>query len=1066
MKTIRKLFLIGVGVIWLFSQSIPVIHAQTGLATSSNYTGEVRFEHLTVEDGLPNSTVLSVLQDQQGFMWFATADGVARYDGYSFTTFRHDTTNNNSLSNNNTFALLESKDGLIWIGTDPGGLNVYNPETGQFKLYTHDKNDPTSLVDDSIWSLMEANDGSIWVGTRGGLSHLDRDSGIFKNYMVNADNPHALSGAVIYRIYQDHSGVVWAATRSGINRYNPASDDFTVFKNNPDDPTSISHSNVWAMLEDKEGNFWVGTRGGGLNLFDRSTGKFKAYKNDVNDPASLSSNNIWNIFEDSTGNLWVTTENGGINLFDKQNGSFTRFMNNPNDPGTISNNDIYWMTEDRSGVLWITSRYGGVNKLFPALSRFNLFRNVPGNANSLNSNSVYSVLSEPQDGYLWIGTFGGGINRYDRKTKTMTVYKNDPNDEATLSNDKIQNIFRDEKGILWATTSGGGLNRMDPQTGKFSAFRLDTKSKDSIGSNFLTTIRSAGEDRLWIGTLGFGLDLFNTKTGKLEKAYMNDPDDPDSLAEDTVYDLAVDQAGQVWIATARGGLELLDPQSGKITHHQNDPANPNSILGDAVYAIYLDENDGIIWAATANGLSGLNLKTQQWQNYTKRDGLPSDNIVGVQPGRKKELWVSTGKGISQFSMENKTFTNYDVRDGLQGDQFEIASSSHGPDGEIFFGGSNGLTAFHPEQIVKNSYLPPVVFTDFELFNQPVPVGSNILPKPIEKTKQIILNHDQSVFTIKFAALNFQFSAKNLYQYKMEGFDKDWSPASAKHEVTYTNLPSGEYTFMVRAANNDGVWNKDYAEMVVIKVLPPWWETWWFRILAGLGLIFLALFGVQMRIRNVDSVNRTLEKRVMERTQELEEAQEKLSLANSELKTQLDEITNLEKIVRDMAIHDALTGLYNRHYLMDRLKAEFSRAQREHYQIACLMLDIDHFKKVNDSYGHQFGDLILKKVGDLLNSSTRQNDIACRYGGEEFVVFMPHITVEHVMERADFFRKTFEQSIPEFEDQKVFVTISIGVAIFPDHGSNQEQILYAADTAMYQAKNAGRNKVVLYTPNNE
>jgi diguanylate cyclase (GGDEF)-like protein len=1065
MKSWLRLSAAIIVLLGLLSGSNITAQAAAGGGKSAPYDEGVRFEHLTVEDGLPHSTVLSVLQDQQGFMWFATADGVSRYDGYSFTTFHHDGNNPNSLSNNNTFALVESHDGLIWIGTDPGGLDVYDPETGKFSVYVHAENDPQSLADNSVWSLMEAKDGAIWAGTRGGLSRLDRQTGKFKNYLVDAKNPRALAGAVVYRIYQDRAGTIWVATRNGLQRYDPQTDDFTLFANNPKDSHSISSSNVWAMLEDREGVFWVGTRGGGLNRFDRASGTFKAYQHDLKDAHSLSDNNVWNVYEDSAGRLWVVTENGGLNLFDRQTETFTSFQHNPNDPFSVSNNDLYWLTEDRSGVLWITSRYGGVNKFYPGLWRFGLYRSVAGDSNSLSSNNVYSVLADP-DGVLWIGTFGGGINRFDRTIHTNTVYQNDPKDDHSLSNDKVQYLFRDEKGVLWASTSGGGLNRLDPRTGKFSVFKHSTEDPDTLSSNFLTTIATAANGRLWVGTLGYGLDLFNPQTGKVEKTYANNPTDPNSLTEDTVYDLAVDAAGRVWIATARGGLELLDPKTGQFTHHRAVDGDENTILGDTVHSIFLDEAGGMVWAGTASGLSGLNLATQQWQNYTTRDGLPNDTVVGVEPGPKGELWVSTGKGISHFNIAQKTFTNYDARDGLQGDQFEIASSSSSPDGEIYFGGSNGLTVVHPNDLAKNAYLPPVVFTDFQLFNQSIPVGSAMLPKPVEKTQQIILQYDQSVFTIQFAALSYQLSSKNLYQYKMVGFDKDWSPPRSKREVTYTNLPAGEYTFMVRAANNDGVWNDTAAQVMIIKVLPPWWETWWFRGAIALLLIGLIYGGVNLRIRNINAMNRTLERRVTERTQELEDAQDRLSMANEELQSQLDEITDLEKVVREMAIHDALTNLYNRHYLSERLPGEFNRAQHEHHCIAFLLMDIDHFKMVNDRFGHQNGDLALRQVSQIVLSRIRESDIACRYGGEEFMVIMANIEIPEVLERAEQLRQAIEALRITDQGQEICITASIGVAIYPLHGGSQDQILSCADAALYQAKHAGRNQVVLYQPEAE
>ncbi|MCE1255007.1 MAG: diguanylate cyclase [Anaerolineae bacterium] len=1061
---IRRALLILAGgmILWLGGWSINRALANTS-ADPGTLTDTFRFERLTVEDGLPNATVLSALQDRQGFMWFATADGLSRYDGYNFTTFRHDPTKNNSISNNNLFALIESRDGLIWIGTDPGGVNVYDPETGLFSVYRHDENSPQSLVDDSVWSLMEDNDGNIWVGTRNGVSRLDRKTGLFKNYVNDPDNPHSLAAGVIYRIYQDRQGTIWLGTDSGLHKYYPQTDDFTIFQNNPDDPQSISNDYVWGLLEDSQGVFWVATHGG-LNKLDRKSGKFSVFHHDPQDIHSLSDDRLWSIYEDSSNRLWITTENGGLNLFDRQTQTFTSFLNNPNKPESISNNDVYWITESEAGVLWITSRYGGVNKLYPALSRFGIYRSIPGDDNSLSSNSVYSILPESNN-VVWIGTFGGGLNRLDRSTGENKIYKNDPNDPDSLESDKIYYVHRDESGVLWLATAGGGLNRMDPQTGKFKAFHYTSDAPNVIGSNYLTTIESAGDDRLWVGTLGYGLDLFNTEKEEMDHEYFHHDDDPNSLSEDTVYDVAVDKNGLVWVATARGGLESLDPKTGIFSHNRYQADNPNSILSDSVFSVYYDASRDVIWAGTSGGLSGFDMGSREWKNYTTHDGLPNDNITAVQPGSAGELWLSTSKGISRFDPDKGTFHNYDARDGLQGDQFVIASSQRGPDGELFFGGSNGVTFFKPDSIVNNSFLAPVIFTDFELFNQSVPVGSQLLPQPIEKMNRIILNYDQSVFTLKYAALSYQISSKNLYQHKLEGFDKDWSPAMSRQDVTYTNLSPGNYTLLVRAANNDGIWNNVPARLE-IEVLPPWWETWWFRLIAVLTIIMATVGGFQYRFKKMETDKRELEKRVGERTIELQEAQERLQLVNEELQQQINEITSLEQALREQAIHDGLTGLYNRHYLSEIMDIELNRAQRGQHSLAFLLMDLDHFKQINDTYGHLAGDYALKITAETVAAHTRRGDIVFRYGGEEFMVFMPDINLDDVIQRANYICNLINQLQIVFDNRQIHVTASIGVAVFPLHGNSGDEILSRADVALYQAKRSGRNRVVVYQPGME
>lgn len=1051
---------------WNNSPSAQALAAPvTGQSFTFEYAADARFERLTAEDGLPNATVLSVLQDQTGFIWFATADGLARYDGYEFLVFKHDVNNPNSLSNNNTFALLETRDGLLWIGTDPGGLNILDPKTGQFSIYLHDPQNPNSLPNDSVWSLMEARDGAIWVGTREGLSRFNRQTGQFKNYLPDADNPRALAGAIVYRIYQDRNDVIWVATRAGLQRYEPATDDFTTFAHDPNNPDSLSSSNVWAMLEDDRGNFWVGTRGGGLNLLDRATGKAVAFRHDPNDPKSLSDDRIWDIYQDSSGRIWVTTENGGLNLFDRENRAFMAYRHNPNDPFSLSSDDVFWMLEDKSGVLWITSRGANVNLLYPALQRFGWLRHIPENPNSLTNNNVYAVLPEEND-VLWVGTFGGGLHKIDRRSGQLQVYHNDPANPNSISSNKVYKIFRDASNVLWVATSGGGLNRLDEKSNQFTAFKLAANDPTALPTNFITTLEQAEENRLWVGTLGLGLVLFDPDTGRVLQQYKNDKDNPRSLSEDTIYDLCRDSHGGLWVATMRGGLEYFDPQTGIFTHHRHDPANPNQLLSDTVHDIYLDEQKGLLWVGTTGGLNQLELSSGRWTAFTTRDGLASNAVLGIQPDGVGGLWVSTTLGISRFDANLQIFRNYDVRDGLQGNQYNIASTARASDGEVFFGGPNGLNYFHTEDIFRNLYEPKVALTGFELFNLPIEVGGEILARPIEYTESITLRHDQSVFTIKFAGLSYQNASRNLYRYKMDGFDQEWSPPKPIRQATYTNLSPGEYTFMVHASNNDNLWSRTPAQLKII-ILPPWWETWWFRSLALIGLFGLVAGGVQWRIRRIRAINAELEKRVLERTSELRDEirlrqsiEDQLREMNESLQAKLAEIIELQTKLREQAIRDALTGLFNRHYLAEIMSTELSRAQRGNYPVTFMLIDLDHFKEINDQYGHSIGDMVLRAAGNMLSLHIRQGDFAFRYGGEEFLVIMPGTAPKDAIHRAEQLRADFVALGTTVDNQHIDITASIGVAIYPIDGEKNEEILHYVDEALYQAKGKGRNRVII------
>jgi len=812
----------------------------------------------------------------------------------------------------------------------------------------------------------------------------------------------------------------------------------------------------------------VGTRGGGLNLFDRQSGTFVAYRSNPLVANQLGDDRIWKIYQDSAGRLWLSTENGGLNLFDYKTGTFTVFRHNPNDPFSLSADDVFAIYEDRSGVLWVTGRGGGgVSLLYPAMQRFGWYRHIPENSNSLSHNNVFAILPEPNT--LWVGTFGGGLNQIERETGKVTVYRHDPNQPSSLSDDKVYCVFRDMDGILWVGTSGGGLNRFDEATGAFTAFRFIADDPTTLPTNFITTIEQAQKNRLWVGTLGLGLVLFDTQNGQTVKRYFNDPADPFSLAEDTIYDLAVDSQGQVWVATARGGVSRLAPETGKFTHFRHDPTNPNSILSDTAHHLYLDEANDVLWVGTAGGLSRLNIHTGEWDNFTTKQGLPVNTVVGIQPDGAGGVWVSTTLGISRFDAGLKIFRSYDAHDGLQGNQYNIASSALGPDGEVFFGGPNGLNYFHTEDIFSNLYQSRVVFTGLQLFNLPVEVGSEILAQPIEQAQGITLRHDQSVFTIEFAGLSYQNASRNLYRYKMEGFDKEWSPPRSVRQATYTNLAPGTYTFMVHAANNDGEWNHTPAQLQIV-ILPPWWETWWFRILFTALAVGIIASVIRGRIQSIRALNVELEKRVLERTSELRDeirlrqnVEDQLRETNEALHAKLSEIIELQAKLREQAIRDALTGLFNRHYLADVMSTELSRAQRSGYPVTFMLIDLDHFKGINDQFGHQAGDVALSKSGEMLLNHIRQGDYAFRYGGEEFLVVLPGTSPQDALRRAEQLRADFVALKPEVDGQIINLTASIGVAIYPFDGEKIEDILHYVDTALYQAKGKGRDRFVI-SPN--
>jgi PAS domain S-box-containing protein len=857
MKKLLSLVFVG----WLWS----AVFASMALAQGGDM---LRFERLTVENGLSNSAIMCVFQDADGFIWICTQNGVNRYDGYTITAYQHNDDDPASLSNNTVMSGLQTRDGNLWFGTDPGGLNRYDKRTGKFTTYVHDPNNPDSLSNDAVWALLEDSHGILWVGTRDGLDRYDPATGKFKAYLPNPDNPHALSHGFVLRIFEDSTGTLWASTRGGVARYNPQSDDFTIFKPNPDDPHSISSEQAWSIAEDRQGVLWFGTRGGGLNKFDRATETFTAYQNDPANPASLNDNNVWHVKVDSQGNLWVATQRGGLSKFNPETETFTPYTHNPNDPNSISSNDLFWLFEDTSGTLWIGSRDQGISKVYPGLQRFTLYHHIAEHPLSLSANYVSGILADA-GGAVWIATQGGGLNKLDRAQGRVTYYQHNPDDPATISVNDVYVLYQDAAGIIWLGTQGGGLNRFDPRTETFTAFKDDPNNPDDLPTNFISAIAPAEEGQFWLGTLGYGLEKFNPATGQ-SIHFKHDPANPNSLSEDTIYAIYPDSAGKLWLGTARGGVSVFDPAAGQFTNYQKDAKNSNSLSDNWIQAIYQD-GEGIFWFGTLNGLNRFDPADQTFQAYHLKDGLPSEAIFGILPDDQGHLWLSTSKGLSRFNPATATFRNYDVVDGLQSNQFNLYSAYRSPTGELFFGGPNGLNTFHPEDTIDNPYLPPVVFTNFYLFNQVVPADNPLLGKPINELEEITLNYDQSVFSFDFSGLNYQLSRKNSYQYKMEGFDQNWSPPGSKRQATYTNLNPGAYTFMVKAANNDGLWNNTPQTIRVI-ILPPWWQTWWLRVTTIVLAMGLVWGGYLWRVTAIKQRNRWLEQQVAERTQKLQESE--------------------------------------------------------------------------------------------------------------------------------------------------------------------------------------------------
>jgi len=824
--------------------------------TNYSYSKDIKFDHISIEQGLSQSTVHNILKDSRGFMWFGTMDGLNKYDGYKFTVYRHDPDNPNSISSNVIWALHEDQDGVLWIGTTSGGgLNKFDPNTERFVHYQHDPENPNSLSDDKVWSIYEdpADSGKIiWVGTLGG--------GLNKLIMNG---------------------------KSGFDR---DVENIICYKHDPNDSNSLSNDEVWTIYKDSLGNLWVGTNGGGLNklIYNKDNDKnpkFIHYKHTPGQGNSLSSNRIRSICEDKTYGLFIGTEGGGLNLFNVKTEQFIHYKHDPLNPYSLSNNDIWCVYKDLADVIWVATNHG-LNKLIVPSNdshdssgklnnenkefKFIRYYHDPNNPTSISDNSVFSVYDD-QSGVIWFGTVLGGLNKWARGKYKFVHYQTREEDLSTLGNNFIRAIYKDQVGLIWVGVENGGCYYFDRNLDTYKHYTHDPNDPYSICTNQISCFFEDRSGNLWIGTTT-GLNKLVTDLRKIKirkeadlselefKRFVHEPENPSSLSDWTINAINEDELGYLLLGTSNGGLNRFDPENETFVHYQREN-DTNSLSHNNVTSICIDQKN-TIWVGTYGG--GLNKLIPvtadnnfyyevKFKHYTENDGLANNVVYGLLEDNIGCLWISTNKGLSRFDPKTEIFQNYDVNDGLQSNEFNRGVCYKGRDGELLFGGVNGFNAFYPDQIENNLNVPPIQLTDFKIFNESVSLNSPIFIEKIAMTKEISLEHDQNFFSLEFSALDYTDPTKNQYAYMLEGIDKTFIYSGTRRYANYTKIPPGKYTFRVKGSNNDGIWN-EHGTSVRIIITPPWWRTGWAYAFYALilGSIVVGLWRFQVRriqIRN-------------------------------------------------------------------------------------------------------------------------------------------------------------------------------------------------------------------------
>ncbi len=820
-------------------------------AAAAGQTPSIAFEHVTIEDGLSQSTVNCILQDEPGFMWFGTQDGLNRYDGHDFVVHKQNPGVPTSLSNDWIRTLYKDDAGQIWIGTGGGGLNRWDRSTDTFTRYRHDPADPGSLSSNRVQVIHRDRAGSFWIGTTAsGLDRFDEASGVFEHFRHDPQDPASLSDDRVRSVYEDRVGNIWVGTLGGLNLFDRKTEKFLVLEHDPSNPASLSDDRVLSILEDRTGVLWVGTEQG-LNRLERATLSFVRFTHSPTDPASLSHDRIRVLFEDKSGRLWIGTD-GGLNLLSPSDAAsvshpsgaaartrhpettFVRYRHHPGNASSLSADQVVSIYQDHGGVLWIGTHDAGVNKWNPATWAFAHYRRDPSRPSGLNNNSVFAFAEDPA-GSIWIGTLGGGLNRLDRASGRFTHHRHDPGRADSLSSDRIASLVATRDGMVWAGTMTRGLNRLDPTTGRVRRYRHDPSLPDSLGSDGVMALYEDRAGVLWIGTYGAGLDRLERATpggrrGESFTHFRAGLPAETHLTGDRVTSFAEDHSGMLWIGTSTG-LSRFDRSSGTFFQFRSRPGRPGSLSSDEINALHVDSAGSLWIGAQVGGLNKLVALDEAsgravFKSYSERDGLANEVINGLLSEADRALWISTNNGLSRFDLATEEFKSYDTSHGLQSNEFNLRAHLKSSAGEMFFGGVNGFNAFLPDRIAGNQAIPPVVLTSFLKFSKPVDLG-----RPVQEVQEISLDYRDYVFSLEFAALDYAAPEKNRFAYTLEGLDEDWIDLGSYRRVTFTNLDPGDYLLRVRASNNDGVWNDEGLRLPITIVAPPWRSAWAYGLYA-------------------------------------------------------------------------------------------------------------------------------------------------------------------------------------------------------------------------------------------
>jgi signal transduction histidine kinase/ligand-binding sensor domain-containing protein len=843
-------------------------------------TSEVKFNLVTGTNGITLGNLSSITQDKYGFMWFAdqTNQAIVRFDGHHMKRYQYDVKNPDGPGGFNPECLATDSLGNVWIGYYGTGLDKFNLVTGKFTHYRHDPNDEASLSHDKVAAVLVDHLGNVWVGTEGGLDLLDQKTGKFKHFVYRESDSTSLSHNVVRAIYEDKTGELWVGTGifagsniGGLNHFHRESETFTRYLSDPANPNTLIDNRVKAIFEDSHGTFWVGTNGDGLHTLDRKTGLFKRHTYDHRLPEQLSRppltthfGHITFITEDSDKKIWIGTWDNGLTRYDPVSRTITRYGHQEDKAKSLNGGFTWCAYVAQDGFMWLVSQESGLFKI------------------DINNTIIPHVdmdavinFNELGDSIGWYVT-PTGLIRKDFRTGATRKFVHDPANPKSISDSRVTRIIKDKAGDFWVGTENG-LNHFNVETETFTRYYHNPGSNEDE-DNRVYAIYEDSDSTLWVGNLGHGLDLLNWKTGKYTN-YKHDPADTNSISYNSIGALQKGEANELWITTFGGGVNKLDLGTGKFRRY---------LPGLRIFSIYRDAF-GFIWVGSGTGLHRYDKPSDRFDLIFNEY---NNNIFGAVHGltndRENNLWMSTDNGIFSLNKKNNQWYQYGKENGVSVENYFIDGSSFtSQNGEIYFGNKTGYYAFDPKKIKTITSTTHLYFTGFRIDNKEIiPGGEGLLKESLFQANEIILNHDQNVFSFSATTVDFRNTEDKSIFYQLENYDHDWRQARPEDQIQYKMVPPGEYLFRIKTTGNNGEWIEK--SMAVI-ITPPWWNTW--PAYMVYGLLFMA---------SVFSVHRVQRNRVIwaerERTREREFAQAKeIEKAYTELKATQSQLIQSEKM---------------------------------------------------------------------------------------------------------------------------------------------------------------------------